>query len=193
MKTRFKVALAILLGLSIVAMVASIVKTYELKTLGLRNDFTWNTPIFFIWVVVELNVVIIAASVPSLKPLFSKTIGTSRSKSYEMYGSTIRNNASEPNGYGSNSEHKAWAGSHKRHQTKETTLNETDASSEENILPLQLQSPYAIKKTTDVTVISSPPESRDPAAGTRSHVRAQKFSNDSDDTPFPFAHPDDRV
>lgn len=193
MKIRFKVALAILLGLSIVAMVASIVKTYELKTLGLRNDFTWNTPIFFIWVVVELNVVIIAASVPSLKPLFGKTIGTSRGKSYEMYGSTIRNNASEPNGYGSNSEHKAWAGSHKRHQTKETTLNETDASSEENILPLQLQSPYAIKKTTDVTVISSPPESRDPAARTHSHVRAQKFSNDSDDTPFPFAHPDDRV
>ena len=57
------------MGFSIFAMVACIVKTVELKTLGSRTDFTYNVSSFIIWLSVENYVVIIAASIPTLRPL----------------------------------------------------------------------------------------------------------------------------
>lgn len=51
-------------------MAASIVKTYEAKVLSEVNDFTYNLCSYVIWMSVELNVVIITASVALLRPLF---------------------------------------------------------------------------------------------------------------------------
>lgn len=61
--------LCIILGLSFFAMIACIVKTIELKALGDRNDFTYSTAAFVIWFTVEQYIVIIAASIPTIRPL----------------------------------------------------------------------------------------------------------------------------
>lgn len=136
MSTKYKVALIFLLGLSFFAMISSIIKTYELSNLGRRNDFTWNIPIFFIWVEIELNIVIIAASVPTIKPLFSSSRGlnsgqksSSMHNTYEMYG-------------------------HNRRMASSAKLRsiDMDTASQEDMLGHE--GSYAIKKTTDISVTS---------------------------------------
>lgn len=69
MELRTKVALCILMGLSFFAMIACIVKTVELRALGDRMDFTHGTANFVIWFTIEQYIVIIAASVPTIRPL----------------------------------------------------------------------------------------------------------------------------
>ena len=69
MEFHTKLALSVLMGFSIFAMIACIVKSIELKVLGSRNDFTYNSSRFIIWLTVENYVVIIAASIPTLRPL----------------------------------------------------------------------------------------------------------------------------
>ncbi|RDW56607.1 hypothetical protein BP5796_13072 [Coleophoma crateriformis] len=86
--TRLKVGLVILLGLSIFAFVACVIKTVLLQALGDRGDFTFNTVSFFIWVVVEGALVSIAASVPLIRPLFlriKRGKSSKDNKSYEMH------------------------------------------------------------------------------------------------------------
>lgn len=69
MEFRNKIALSLLMGLSIFAMVACVVKTFELKVLDSRNDFTRHAAGFVVWSTVENYVVIVAASIPTLRPL----------------------------------------------------------------------------------------------------------------------------
>lgn len=57
------------MGLSFFAMIACIVKTVELRALGDRIDFTYHTSNFVIWFTIEEYIVIIAASVPTIRPL----------------------------------------------------------------------------------------------------------------------------
>lgn len=69
MELRTRVALCVILGLSFFAGVACIVKTIELRALGDRLDFTYSTANFVIWFTVEQYIVIIAASIPTIRPL----------------------------------------------------------------------------------------------------------------------------
>jgi len=62
------------------ALAASIVKAIEIKNLSFRNDFTWNMVSLQLWAVTENNIVIIAASIPTLRPLLRKT-----QRSYPSY------------------------------------------------------------------------------------------------------------
>ncbi|PVH70987.1 hypothetical protein DL98DRAFT_370597, partial [Cadophora sp. DSE1049] len=68
--TKLKLGLGFLLSLSIFAFVACIVKTVLLQSLAERDDFTFNTVPFFTWVIAEITLVNIAASVPLIRPLF---------------------------------------------------------------------------------------------------------------------------
>ena len=54
------------------AFIASIVKTYEIHILNERGDITYNFVNFVVWAALEINIVIIAASIPTLRPLFAK-------------------------------------------------------------------------------------------------------------------------
>jgi hypothetical protein len=72
MELKTKVALSVLMGLSAFAMVACIVKTIQFKVLATRDDFTYTVSSFVIWFTVENYVVIIAASIPTLRPLILK-------------------------------------------------------------------------------------------------------------------------
>jgi hypothetical protein len=79
------------MGMSIFAMVACVVKTIELRVLGSREDFTWHASAFVIWFTVENYVVIIAASIPTLRPLalkFFRSLRTRTSASRQQAGST---------------------------------------------------------------------------------------------------------
>lgn len=81
-----KIGLMILLGLSLFAAVASVVKTVELQSIGAGGDITYNLIPFVIWFTVENNVVIAAASVPTIKPLFSRKKAETGYGSYALSG-----------------------------------------------------------------------------------------------------------
>lgn len=69
MELRTRIALCIIMGLSFFAMICCVVKTIELQALGDRRDFTYQTSRFVIWFTIEQYVVIIAASIPTIRPL----------------------------------------------------------------------------------------------------------------------------
>ncbi|KAK5736066.1 hypothetical protein LTR17_007737 [Elasticomyces elasticus] len=54
-------------------MVASIVKTYEAKALSSVLDYTYDLIPWAIWISIELNVVIIVASLPLVRPMFVRS------------------------------------------------------------------------------------------------------------------------
>ncbi|PMD22568.1 hypothetical protein NA56DRAFT_90841 [Hyaloscypha hepaticicola] len=122
MDLRIKLGLAGLLGLSVFAFAASIVKTVMLKNLGVRADYTYNTVLFFRWVIVENTLVIVASSVPLLRPLFS----AAKKATKTHYGS---NSAYELGSRQNGSSAFAYAKSGSNSKSLQAS------SSEENILP----------------------------------------------------------
>lgn len=72
-----RLGLICLLCLSFLAMIASIIKTIEAKMLSQFTDYTYDLVGYVEWGSIELNVVIIASSIPLLRPLFKKN-GLSR-------------------------------------------------------------------------------------------------------------------
>ena len=93
MELKTKLALSILMGASILAMIACIVKTVELKILASRDDFTYNSYMFIIWLTVENYVVIIAASIPTLRPLVLKFC---KWRARRNFGCSSREDSSPP-------------------------------------------------------------------------------------------------
>ncbi|KAK9788262.1 putative Integral membrane protein [Seiridium cardinale] len=71
--TRSKVGLCILMGCTLFAAVCSTVKTTKLSELDDFSDFTYTSVQLVIWVIVEANVMIIAACMPNLRPFFHNT------------------------------------------------------------------------------------------------------------------------
>ena len=62
------------------------VKTYEIYILTERGDITWYFVTFVIWAALEINLVIITASAPTLKPFFANAKKrSSSSPTYQMY------------------------------------------------------------------------------------------------------------
>jgi hypothetical protein len=75
-------------------MVAAIIKTVHLAALSARADYTWDTLTLTIWVAVEQYLIILAACIPALTPLFNiivRRVTSKRSKSkstpHELGGS----------------------------------------------------------------------------------------------------------
>ncbi|KAI9751445.1 MAG: hypothetical protein M4579_006055 [Chaenotheca gracillima] len=77
MNMRTKVGLCVVMGLGIVASVCSIIKTTKLKGLGAHSDFTWETVYLVTWTIIEANVIIIAACIPTLRPMMLWILGRS--------------------------------------------------------------------------------------------------------------------
>ncbi|KAI4725631.1 hypothetical protein E4T49_06601 [Aureobasidium sp. EXF-10728] len=67
--TSNKIGVASLLCLSIIAMIAAIVRTVAAHTLSDVGDYTYELTPFVTWVSVELNVVLTVTSLPLLRPL----------------------------------------------------------------------------------------------------------------------------
>lgn len=68
MKLRRKIGLMLVLGLGIFSMVATIIKTVQIKSLRSRSDYTYATVWLVIWTSVEQYVIMIAASIPIIMP-----------------------------------------------------------------------------------------------------------------------------
>lgn len=96
-----KVSLSLILSVGIFAAICGAIKTSKLPSESARSDFTWNTVPLFIWNSVEVNVVIMAACVPAMRPLYLILFrrpgaehygGSSRQKrSYQMHPSSHDN------------------------------------------------------------------------------------------------------
>lgn len=52
-------------------MVAAIIKTTHLAALTAKSDYTWDTLSLTVWVAVEQYLIILAACIPALTPLFN--------------------------------------------------------------------------------------------------------------------------
>ncbi|KAK5114555.1 hypothetical protein LTR85_010132 [Meristemomyces frigidus] len=78
-----KIGLGATLTLSIFAFGASLAKAVQIRNLSARNDFTWYMVSLQLWVCIENNVVMVAASIPTLRPLLHRRDGSSHpSKGY---------------------------------------------------------------------------------------------------------------
>ncbi|KAF7540564.1 hypothetical protein G7054_g1261 [Neopestalotiopsis clavispora] len=84
--TRSKVGLCILMGCTLFAAVCSIVKTTKLTTLSDYSDFPYSSTGLIIWAVVEANVIIIAACLPTLRPFFHNAFNKEKDTTKEGSG-----------------------------------------------------------------------------------------------------------
>ncbi|KUI69458.1 hypothetical protein VM1G_04914 [Cytospora mali] len=102
MPTRLKIGLAMLLGMSAVALVGLIMKCVYLSALSDRGDFSYDTVPMFTWITVEGTLVEIAASIPLLRPLFKRRFGglksSNKPSSYELPHYAARSDQADSSG-----------------------------------------------------------------------------------------------
>ena len=145
MKLSMKISLIILMGLGVFAMVGSILKTVLLRSVGSSNDYTFTTSSLVIWWTVELYLVIIAASIPTLKPLLSKKQRNATPYNHGSYGlGTIGSRRT-----------KGYYETHSDVESRYVTAYglDDDNSSKDKILPeAHLDAPGDIRRTVKVSV-----------------------------------------
>lgn len=82
--TRDKIALFVIFGVGGFSCLSSIIRLYTIKIFTGSKDPFWDGVPINIWSMIEINVAIICASVPAMKPLFTKSIreraGTQRTR-----------------------------------------------------------------------------------------------------------------
>ncbi|OTA82739.1 hypothetical protein M434DRAFT_37017 [Hypoxylon sp. CO27-5] len=69
MQWKQKVFLSGIMGLEVVAMIASIVKIVQLRAITQVTDLTYTMAILAIWWTIEANLVLIAVSIPTIRPI----------------------------------------------------------------------------------------------------------------------------
>lgn len=70
-----RIYLMTVLGLGVLACLACIMKTVHLYQMAEYTDFLWDSCYITIWVAVEVNVGIIAGSIPAVKPCVRALVG----------------------------------------------------------------------------------------------------------------------
>lgn len=73
-----KLKLSAIMGLGVIAMVASIIKTVKLQAITSTGDLTYAMAELAIWWTIEAYLVLLAVSMPSLRPVLKSKKGTSR-------------------------------------------------------------------------------------------------------------------
>lgn len=87
LKTKTKINLCLLMGMTAVAAICAVVKTTKLNELANLSDFTYATVDLIIWATVEANVIIIAACIPTLRPFIISIQQTAqRSEGRSVFG-----------------------------------------------------------------------------------------------------------
>ncbi|PVI02161.1 hypothetical protein DM02DRAFT_653786 [Periconia macrospinosa] len=89
MDLKLKIALCTVMSLGLVATAAAIVKTVQLKNLA-TPDLTYNAVSLIYWYVSESWIVVIAACIPTLAPLYFIAKGERSARSYAAAGSKTR-------------------------------------------------------------------------------------------------------
>ncbi|KAL1873569.1 hypothetical protein Daus18300_003936 [Diaporthe australafricana] len=106
---RTRISLFCVLGLGCFACACAIVRITYLGTYGKYGDWLWDSQYLTTWSVLETNVGIIAASLPSLRPLFKKFLGSiygtgTKAKAYYGGGSMSRSKKNWQNLSGRNTD-----------------------------------------------------------------------------------------
>jgi len=73
---RTKLSLMFALGLGCFACCAAFIKIGSLVNYGKEGDWLWDSRDISIWTVVECNLGIMAGSIPTLRPMFKRVLGT---------------------------------------------------------------------------------------------------------------------
>lgn len=73
---RTRISVIAILGLGVFACAAAFVKVGYLVNYGRLGDFLWDSRDITIWTATELNVGIVAGSLPTLRPLFKSILGS---------------------------------------------------------------------------------------------------------------------
>lgn len=87
MKLKIKFGLAAIMGLGLIAVFASTIKTVELKNLA-TPDFTHNATDLVYWYITENWVIVIAACIPTLGPLYLVSLGKASKDSFRRGGTS---------------------------------------------------------------------------------------------------------
>jgi hypothetical protein len=74
--TRTRLTLIGILGLGVFACSAALVKLGFIVNYGKVGDFLWDSQDITIWTVAEVNIAIVAGSLPALRPLFKTILGS---------------------------------------------------------------------------------------------------------------------
>ena len=87
-----KLGLSIMMGLGVFAFICAVIKTSKLPELNARADITFITVSLWIWTANETNVIILAASIPTLRPLYLTVFNRPGSEIYRNkdFGQTSR-------------------------------------------------------------------------------------------------------
>ncbi|KAK2797493.1 hypothetical protein FQN50_009176 [Emmonsiellopsis sp. PD_5] len=96
MAKKLKMGLTCVMALGVIATAAAVVKTIFLAELAARADYTFDTISLTTWIATEQYLIIIAACIPTLGPLFTVAMG--RVPSARRTGSTPGYKASGSNG-----------------------------------------------------------------------------------------------
>ncbi|KAL9088749.1 MAG: hypothetical protein Q9165_006058 [Trypethelium subeluteriae] len=151
LKLKAKLALACLLCLSVVAMVASIVKTYEARALSEILDYTHDLVIYVIWISIELNVVMVTATIPLLRPLFRRDVFSFGRRPRDDPGTMLSSMTSLPR--------KGWENitmdsmlSKKDRFRSQTSEVHSSASNEDIPASREIQNPFGITRTVEVQI-----------------------------------------
>lgn len=91
MDKKKKLAICGLLSTGWTAFGFSIVKTIQLENIANRDDITWATVWLFVWNAFEINIVITAACIPTLVPLYEVLNGKRKASQYDKTPNQLRN------------------------------------------------------------------------------------------------------
>ncbi|PYH91194.1 hypothetical protein BO71DRAFT_401584 [Aspergillus ellipticus CBS 707.79] len=104
LRMRIKISLVVLMSLGLIAMIASIMRIFYLKTISERGDQTAATVSLTRWALVECYLVIITASIPCIRSLIIHSVQNISSESRSRVGRTPNISISRPvtarQGYG---------------------------------------------------------------------------------------------
>lgn len=75
LRMRQRLGIVLLLSIGVFSGVCSAIKTAQLASLTARSDLTWKTYSLFLWVSSEIFVIVLCASVSTLKPLYDRLRG----------------------------------------------------------------------------------------------------------------------
>ncbi|CZR69539.1 uncharacterized protein PAC_19439 [Phialocephala subalpina] len=115
-----------------VAIIASILRFYALYVYATTKDVAYDAIYILLWSQIEVNLAIISASAPALRPMFKKTFGGSSNRSQYGYGQSSGNIFRSQNTRGAVELH-SYVG--KNETTVKTAIGvEDDNSSQEHIL-----------------------------------------------------------
>ncbi|PSK43768.1 hypothetical protein B9Z65_7282 [Elsinoe australis] len=150
---RSRIGLMALLCLSFLAMIACIKRTVEAKVLSEWADYTYDLVPYAIWVSVEINVVIIASSIPILRPLF-KRHGLSSVMQRNVTERSDMETGSTLSPYTSSSK-SPYGNTSSPFDKARIHTHTSSISSQEKILPPRPEQ-FTITRTVEVSVSHSP-------------------------------------